>query len=77
MAEAMTNEALKNICRSNFELAHFAIKLGRYYIQSGRDTHLRDIIRDIKKNPDPKYIDELREVDEIERKAHEHNHSAA
>jgi|GEM_PF-1162773 len=76
MAEAMTNEALKNICSSSFELAHFAIKLGRYYIHSGREIQLREIIRDIKKHPDPSYIDELREIDEIERKAHEYNHSS-
>jgi hypothetical protein len=76
MAETMTNEALKNICNSNFELAHFAIELGRYYIRSGRETHLREIIRDIKKHPDPKYLAELQEIDEIERKAHEHNQTA-
>jgi C-terminal processing protease CtpA/Prc len=77
MAEALTNEALKGICNSNFELAHFAIALARYYIHSGRETHLREIIRDIKKHPNPKYIEELKEIDEIERRAQEHNASAA
>ncbi|NGX47930.1 MAG: hypothetical protein K1000chlam3_01315 [Chlamydiae bacterium] len=77
MAEALTNEALKGICENNFELAHFAIELARYYIRSGRETHINDIIRDIKKHPDPKYINELKEIDEIERRAQEHNAAAA
>lgn len=77
MVETLTNETLKGICDNNFELAHFAIALARYYLASGRETHLRDVIRDIKKHPDPKYIEELREIDEIERRAQEHNAAAA
>lgn len=73
MAEALTNEALKGICNSNFELAHFAIELARYYIKSGRETSLREVIRDVKKHPHPKYLEELREIEEIERRAQEHN----
>ena len=71
MTEALTNEALKGICESSFELAHYAIALGRYYIRSGREIHLVDIIRDVKRHPDPKYIEELHHIDEIEKKAKE------
>ncbi|NGX38252.1 MAG: hypothetical protein K1000chlam2_01424 [Chlamydiae bacterium] len=71
MTETLTNESLKGICQNSFELAHYAIALGRYYIKSGREIHLRDIIRDIKRHPDPKYIEELHHIDEIEKKAHE------
>lgn len=65
----LTNESLKGICNSNFELAHFAIGLGRYYIKSGRETHLTDIIREIKKHPNPKYLEELKGIAEIEKNA--------
>lgn len=71
MTETLTNESLKGICRSSFELAHYAIALGRYYIKSGRETRLSDIIRDIKRHPDPKYIEELHHIDELEKKAQE------
>lgn len=76
MAEALTNEALKGICDSNFELAQFAIKLAQYYMRSGRETSLREVIRDVKKHPHPKYLEELKEIDEIERKAQAHNAQA-
>ena len=71
MTETLTNEGLKDICQSTFELARYAIELARYYIKSGRETHLSDIVRDIKRHPNPKYIEELHHIDEIEKKAQE------
>lgn len=76
MADNLTNESLKGICNSNFELAHFAIELARYYIRSGRETSLREIVRDVKKHPNPQYLEELKEIDEIERKAQRHHAKA-
>jgi len=67
--EALTNEALGGICNSSFELARYAIELGRYYISAGREFHLKDILREIKKHPDPHYIEELKEIEEIEKRA--------
>ena len=69
----LTNESLKGICQSNFELAHYAIELGRYYIKSGRETHLTDIIREIKKHPTPRYLEELKGIDEIEKNCPYHS----
>ncbi len=71
MTETLTNEALKGICANNFDLVQFAINLGRYFIASGRDCNLKDILRDIRKHPDPHYIEELKEIDEIERRSKE------
>lgn len=73
MAETLTNEALRGICNSNFELTHFAIDLARYYMASGRETSLREVLRDIKRHPNPRYLEELKEIDEIEKRAQEHN----
>ncbi len=63
--EPLTNESLRGICKSSFDLAHFAIDLGRYMIHSGRETHIRDVIKEIRKHPDPNYVETLRNVDEI------------
>ncbi|MBS0629182.1 MAG: hypothetical protein JSS30_03030 [Verrucomicrobia bacterium] len=69
MTENLTNESLSNICKSSFELAHYAIELSRYFIESGREAQLKDILREIKKHPDPeKYLDELRTIDTIEKR---------
>lgn len=68
MTENLTNESLSAICKSSFELTHFAIELGRYYIQSGREVNLKDILRDVKKHPNPQYLEELKEIDKIEKR---------
>jgi hypothetical protein len=60
---------MRGICNSSFELAHYAIALGRYYIASGREASLKDILKDIRKHPNPEYIEELKMIDEIEKKA--------
>jgi len=70
MTENLTNEALSNICRSNFVLIHYAIDLARYFIESGRGVHLKDILREVRKHPDPKtYLEELRTIDSIEKRS--------
>jgi len=71
MPTELTNESLRGICENNFKLAHFAIDLARYYIHAGRETHLKDLIREIKKHPNPHYVEELREIDAIEKRATE------
>ena len=69
MVDALTCETMKGICDSNFQLVHYAINLARYYIHSGRETSLREVLRDVRKHPNPSYIEELKNIDEIEREA--------
>lgn len=69
MTDVLTNELMKGISDSNFNLIHYAIKLARYYIQSGRETSLKEILRDVRKHPNPEYIEELKNIDYIEREA--------
>ena len=71
MTDAMTNEAMKGICESNFELIHYSINLARYYMQSGRETSLKEVLRDVRRHPNPHYIEELKNIDEIERQVQE------
>lgn len=65
MSETLTNEDLSGICESTFELAHYAIGLGRYFIKSGRETKLADILKEMKRHPDPDHVEELKQIDEI------------
>lgn len=69
MKENLTNESLRGICKSSFELAHYAIALGRYYIKSGRETSLKHILDSVKRHPNPEYIEELKMIDEIDQKS--------
>lgn len=65
MTDQLTNEPLKGICQSSFELAHYAIGLGRYYIKSGREFTIGELLKEVKKHPDPRYLAKLKEIDEI------------
>lgn len=65
MSEKLTNEQLKDVCASSFDLAHYAIRLWRYFIRSGRETTLQDILKEVRRHPNPNYVQELQEVDEI------------
>lgn len=64
--QQLTNEALKGICRSSFDRANYAINLGRYFIKSGRETSLAEVVRELKRHPDPNYLETLKEIDRIE-----------
>lgn len=57
--ENLTNETLKGICKSNFELARYAILLGRHYIKAGQEVEICDLLDEVKAHPDPSYLDEI------------------
>lgn len=71
MMGALTNEILEDSWESIFDLTHYAIALWRYYIDSGREVSLKDILKEVKRHPDPRYVEELKEIDDIEKKARE------
>lgn len=63
----LTNEALQKVTvTSSFELSHYAIALARYWIRSGREVHLGDVIKEILKHPHPSYLHQLEELDNIQ-----------
>ena len=57
--EYLTNESLKGICKSNFELVRYAILLGRHYIKAGQEIDISDLLDEVKAYPDPSNLDEL------------------
>ncbi len=67
MKDQLTNEKLKGLFKSNFELAKYAIRLGRYYIKSGRELNVDELLEEIRKHPDEKHLNDLQEWDAREK----------
>lgn len=67
MYDQLTNSNLKGLFKSNFELTRYAIRLGKYYLRSGREMGLQDILDEIEDHPDEAYLEELKEIDEKEK----------
>ena len=57
--EMLTHESLRGIFKNNFELAHFAIRLSRYYVHAGHEISLTGLFDQIRKNPSQEYLEEL------------------
>lgn len=59
MEDLLTNESLRGVFKNNFELAHFAIQLGRHYINAGHEISLAGVLKEVKKHPSEEYLNEL------------------
>lgn len=69
--DQLTNEQLKNLFKSNFELAIYAMEMARYQVAAGQETSVEDILDEIKSNPRQYSIHELSKMIE-EAKANPH-----
>jgi hypothetical protein len=67
--EQLTNERLKGLFKSNFELTRYAIHLGKYYLRAGREVELDSLLEEIRRNPNEDYLRQLQEIDEEESEA--------
>lgn len=65
MKDLLTNESLRGIFKNNFELAHFAIQLGRHYIHAGHEISLSGILEEVKKHPTEQYLKELEMLEKV------------
>ncbi|MCX6988537.1 MAG: hypothetical protein WCG14_03340 [Chlamydiia bacterium] len=61
--DQLTHEKLRGIFKNNFELANYAIRLGTYLIRSGHEVTLDGLLEEIRKNPTPDYLEELKRMD--------------
>ena len=59
----LTNEHLKGLFKSNFDLANFAIRLARYYIKSGHEVTIESLLQEVRRNPHDSYVKDLEELD--------------
>jgi hypothetical protein len=67
--EQLTSQRLRSLFKSNFDLAAYAIGLARYYIRSGREITIDQLLDDVRRNPhqlDAKRIAELEAIEEDE-----------
>lgn len=64
--ELLTTESIRGFFRNNFELAQYGIRLGRYLIKSGHEVELDWLLDEIRRHPNPNYLNELKEIDAIE-----------
>ncbi len=64
--ETLTNESLKGLFRSNFDLANQAIRLAKFYIRSGHEVSLTKLLNEIKRNPSEQYLKDLQRMEEEE-----------
>lgn len=66
MYDQLTNENLRGLFKSNFELAKYAIRLGKYYVKAGREVTLDGILEEVLDHPQEDYVDTLMHIDESE-----------
>lgn len=66
MREFLTHERLRGLFRNNFELSNFAIRLGRYFIKSGHEVSLDELLDQVRRNPSSSYLEDLQKAEEAE-----------
>ncbi len=64
--EHLTHEWLRKQFKNNFQLTQQAIDLGRFYIHAGHEIQLKGILEEVSKNPQPDYVNELRQLEKEE-----------
>lgn len=62
--EFLTNERLKGLFKSNFDLANYAMRVARHDISAGKEFTIEGTLGEIIKNP--KVLQERQELDAIE-----------
>ena len=60
----LTNESLRGLFKSNFELTNQAIRLARFYIKSGHEISMTKLLSEIKRNPSEQYLKDLQRMEE-------------
>ena len=66
LRDQLTNEKLKKLFKNNFELANYAIRLGRYYVKSGSEVNADALLEEVSRNPNSQYVDTLEQLDVAE-----------
>jgi hypothetical protein len=51
MKDLLTNEGLRKLFKNNFEMANFAIQVGRFNVKAGKEISLSGILDEVKKHP--------------------------
>ncbi len=62
VSREITTERLRKMFKNNFELAHFAIRMGRFCIRGG-ECSLTNILEEVRRNPRESYLDDLEKIE--------------
>jgi hypothetical protein len=62
--DQLTNEGLRGLFKSNFELANQSIRLARFYIKSGHEISMTKLLNEIKRNPSEQYLKDLMQMED-------------
>ena len=62
----LTTEYIRSLNENTFDLANYAIRLARFYVQSGHETSATSILKEISKHPNESYLDMLITLEEEE-----------
>jgi hypothetical protein len=62
VSKDITTEKLRKLFKNNFELAHFAIRMGRFCIRGGNSS-LSNILEEVRRNPKEQYLDDLEQIE--------------
>ena len=64
--EQLTNQKLKGLFKNNFELANYAIRFAKYSVKSGHEVSVDELLEEIRKHPNPSYLEDLQKADAID-----------
>jgi hypothetical protein len=64
LREQLTNQSLRGLFKSNFELANQSIRLARFYIKSGHEVSMGKLLSEIKRNPSEQYLKDLQKMED-------------
>ncbi len=70
--EQLTNQSLRGLFKSNFELANQAIRLARFYIKSGHEVVMSKLLSEIKRNPSEQYLKDLQKMEDEDEDSNGH-----
>lgn len=62
--ENLTNENLRGLFKSNFELANQAIRLARFYVKSSHGVTMNKLLNEIRRNPSAQYLKDLEKMEQ-------------
>jgi hypothetical protein len=62
--QPLTNQSLRGLFKSNFELTNQAIRLARFYIKSGHEVSMTKLLSELKRNPSEQYLKDLQKMEE-------------
>jgi outer membrane protein assembly factor BamD (BamD/ComL family) len=66
LRDQLTSQGLRSLFKSNFDLAAYAIRLARFYIKSGREITVDQLLEEVRKNPHQYNETTLKELEAIE-----------